>query len=167
MRPSYLRLWLIVLFIFLLTIIVLPYPFSNLRPLWVFLFVLYVQVTLPRVFYVMGVVFFGLMLDVLSLSALGQHLLALTLVSWCIAGRARRFKFFSMSQQMVWVFLLSFMYQWTLFVSNIVLGYSMSTWSMLLPVCMTTLVWPWFKLCVEYFLLSPLSRKRRYILNEE
>ena len=149
MSQPYVRVLIAVFLALILMVVSLPEQLALVRPLWVLLLVLYVQVTLPSVFQVTGLLLLGLTLDALCTSVMGQHVLALILSSWCVSGRARRFKFFSMTQQMAWVLFLSVIYQLTLLLSNLVLGYPVGPWLMVLPVCMTTLIWPWVKFLAD------------------
>jgi rod shape-determining protein MreD len=153
-RISYLRLCFLFILALILSIISFPMCMALIRPLFILLLVIYVQVTLPTAFQVSGLLFLGLTLDVLCASILGEHVLALTLTAWCLSGRAQRFKFFSISQQMAWVFLLSMVYQFILFGLSMMLRYPMSLEAMILPVCMTTLSWPWIKWSVDRVLLK-------------
>lgn len=158
MNPPYMRLLIAVLLALIFTIIRLPEQLALIRPLWALLLMLYIQVNLPAAFHVSVLCLIGLTLDALCPSVMGQHALALILAAWCISGRARRFKFFSMTQQMGWVLLLSTVYQSTLFLINLILGYPIGPITMLLPICMTTLMWPWARLMLDKRLLVSLRK---------
>jgi len=154
MKFSYLRVFILTLLFLMLTLIALPEYISIFRPFWVLLLMLYVQFMLPNLFHLSLVILLGLMLDVIVGSPLGQHLFALTCVAWCASSRARRFKFFSMPQQIIWILVLCLVYQLIVCLFNYILGYSVSLWVILSPVCMSTLAWPFIRHVIERFLLS-------------
>ena len=129
----------------LLTVVWLPEPFTSARPLWLLMLVCYVQVFLPEHFNVLGVVVLGLILDVLCPNVLGVHVLALILPSYCLLERARRFSFFSVAQQTIWITALSLLYQFILSAVAWSMGYNTSISAILLPVITTSLFWIWFR----------------------
>lgn len=148
------RLLLLMFLAFIFTIIALPEPIAIFRPFWVLLLMLYIQFMLPNVFHLSIVVVFGLILDALGANAMGEHVFALGLVAWCASGRARRFKFFSMPQQIVWIFVLCLIYQSTLSLLNYILGYPFSPVYLVISVCMSTLIWLPARQCIERWLLE-------------
>lgn len=160
MKFSSIRLLSLMVLAFIFTIISLPEQLSIFRPLWVLLLMLYLQFMLPNVFHLSMVILFGLTLDALGASPMGQHAFALALVAWCASGRARRFKFFSMPQQIVWVFVLCLIYQLTLCLINYILGYPFSLWNLIIPISMSTLIWLPTRQCAEHW-LSERSFSRR------
>ncbi len=144
MKFFYIRLFFIILIAFILTVMSVPWALESLRPCWILLLMVYLQIYFPNIYHVSLMILLGLILDVLSASIIGQHVFALSLAAWCVSGRARRFKFFSMPQQMAWIFLVSTIYTLTLMVSNLMLGFTVNQ-SMLLSILVNMLIWPWIR----------------------
>jgi rod shape-determining protein MreD len=160
MKFSYFRLMILIVLSLMLTMVALPEQISIFRPFWVLLLMLYIQFMLPNAFHLSGVILFGLTLDVMGGSPLGQHLFAMTCVAWCASTRARRFKFFSMPQQIIWILVLCLMYQVIVCLLDYILGYPASFWSVIPPVCMSTLAWPLIRHGIERFLLGKKRQRR-------
>jgi rod shape-determining protein MreD len=157
---SFWRLCLMTLMLVALTVVSLPNVLAMFRPLWIVCLMLYIQVTFPRHFHMIGVLMLGIVLDVLCATVLGEHAFALSLVAWCVSGRVKRFKFFTMIQQMAWVLGLSTIYQLTMLILNVVFGHMNGALATMLPVLLTTLMWPVFKTILDRVLI--LSPKRYY-----
>ena len=71
-RLSYFKLIVVLILMFMLSIIPLPSMLSLIRPLWVMLFMLFIQVTIPSRFRVGGLLLVGLTLDTLCFSVMGK-----------------------------------------------------------------------------------------------
>ena len=144
-----LRLFCVLILVLVLSIIPLPDIMIGIRPPWILLFVLYIQFFLPNYFNLISLFLLGLSLDVLLSTVIGEHVFALLLTTWFAAGRARRFRFFSMGQQMILVALFCFIYQFILFLIDSFLGYN----NALLRVAGTTLLslflWPWVMIVLD------------------
>lgn len=140
------RLILTMIAVFVLTIIPLPVFIAAARPAWVLLFVLYVQCYLPRYFRVTWVFLFGLCLDVLSSTLMGEHAFVLLLTTWIMMHFTRRFNFFSTMQQMLLILLFCLFYQFVIFLMDAYLGYPQNMLYVAVSALTTTLVWPWLKL---------------------
>src|SRR5438552_12980666 len=87
-------------FVFALLLTILPMPgiFQGIRPIWVLLLLFYLQFYLPDFFNLLLLFVLGLLLDIILATVIGEHILALTLVTWISSGKARRFYFFSTGQ---------------------------------------------------------------------
>jgi len=144
---------LLALIALMLTVIWLPQPFALARPLWALLLIIYLQVSLPARFSVSAMVVLGLTMDVLCPNVMGVHALALTIPSFYLAGRARRFHFFTVLQQMLWVGALSLVYQLILALLAYSLGYAPSILAICLPVISTLLLWPWLSYFLDHLFL--------------
>jgi len=160
MKFSYFRLIILIVLSLMLTMLTLPEEISIFRPFWLLLLMLYIQLMLPNVFHLSGVILFGLTLDVVAGTPLGQHLFALTCVAWCANTRAKRFKFFSMPQQMIWILVLCLLYQVIVCSFDYIFGYPISFSSVISPVCMSTLTWPLVRHGIEKFLLGKKRLRR-------
>ena len=153
-RLSYFKLIVVLILMFMLSIIPLPSMLSLIRPLWVMLFMLFIQVTIPSRFRVGGLLLVGLTLDTLCFSVMGEHAAALILTAWLASHWVRRFNFFSMPQQIIMISGLSFVYQSILYIFDWGFGYHANPLPYLIPILSTMLLWPWFKLFVHRLFLS-------------
>ncbi len=154
------RLLLALLIALVLTILPMPALLTGLRPPWVFLFVLYVQFFKPNYFNVSFILFLGLCLDVLSSAVIGEHAFALLLTTGLISGKARRFNFFSMGQQMALILPFCLMYQVTILLIDAFLGYH---YEVLMTVCsavISMLLWPWVRLLGDNMLSAKTATYR-------
>ena len=106
-----------------LTILPLPAQISGIRPAWVLLCLLYLQMYLPKYFHVLVVLLLGLCLDALLSTPMGEHAFALLVTTWLMDGRTRRFMFFSIMQQMLVVGLACGCYQLILFIVDASFGH--------------------------------------------
>lgn len=140
------RLSLALLVVFILTLVPLPEFIHAFRPPWVLLLVLYVQLFIPNYFNISLLFCIGLCLDVLLSTPMGEHVFALMLSTWFAAGKARRFQFFSMIQQMLWISLFCFVYQLALYLIDAFLGYNAHVWGVAVIVFLSFLIWPFFVL---------------------
>ncbi len=145
MMTKNIRLLLSLIGVFVLIIVPLPEMISGLRPPWMLLFVLYIQFFLPNYFSITLLFLFGLCLDVLLSTVIGVHAFALVLTTWIASGKARRFHFFSIFQQMMLIAPICFIYQFTMYVIDAFLGYSNGIWMIFANVGISTMCWPWFQ----------------------
>jgi len=152
MKVSYFRLLMMICCVLILTLFPLPGSLVNLRPLWVMLVLLYIQCMLPDLFHYIWVVLLGLMLDVLFVAPLGEHMFALCVVAGFVSSRARRFKFFTQPQQMIWVFCLTTIYQIILAIIHYVLGHSTDVMQFITPIITSVLVWPLVIFLMDFLL---------------
>lgn len=156
-RLPYFRLFFVLILMFILSIIPLPSMMSIVWPLWVMLFMFFIQVTMPSGFRVGALLLVGLTLDTLCFSVMGEHAAALILTAWLASHWVRRFNFFSMPQQIIMIAALCFVYQSILYFFDWVLGYHPNPLPYLMPILSTTFLWPWFKLFAHrLFLSNPL-----------
>lgn len=156
MNLTYMRWGLFVLLIFFLSAVPFPVGYENLRPFWGLFMILYAQFN-GRFSYFLPI-FLGLILDTLTLMPLGEHVFALSLTAGIAMPRARRFKFFSAFQQMIWICFLSFIYQSTLFTMDCIQGHSPHYLRLFIPVLVSTFTWPIFILCAEQLFSFEKSR---------
>lgn len=152
-----LRLMFALLVAFVLTILPLPVMMMGFRPPWILILVLYVQFFLPNYFNITLLLFLGLCLDVLLSTVIGEHAFALILTTWFASGKARRFNFFSMVQQMMVVALCCLVYQLIIFLIDAFLGYNTGLWMVIGTALLSMFFWPW----VEWVLTNGLLLIRR------
>jgi rod shape-determining protein MreD len=143
------RILLALLMMFIMTILPLPEMFTGFRPPWVLLFVLYLQLLLPRYFNLIFLFLIGLCLDVLSSAVLGEHAFALVLTTWLASTKTRRFEFFSLGQQMAYIILFCCTYQFVIVLVDAFLGYHYDLLSMVVSAFIGMLLWPWIRLLAD------------------
>lgn len=143
------RLFVMLLGVCILTIIPLPIMLSIFRPPWMLLFVLYIQFYYPQYFNVTLLLFFGLCLDVLLATVMGEHAFALLLATAISANKARRFYFFSIVQQMILVATFCFIYQSAIVLIDAFQGYRSNDWIVLSAPLLGFLCWPWVRVLAD------------------
>lgn len=132
-----------------LSILPLPELITNFRPPWVLMLVLYLQFFIPSHFNLMVLIIIGLMMDVLLATVMGEHALALILVTWIASSKARRFQFFSPGQQMALIGFFCFLYQLAILVTDSFLGYPVSWLSCLSSSLVSVVFWLWIRLLAD------------------
>lgn len=153
-----LRLFLAVILALALTILPLPELLIGLRPPCALILLLYLQFFLAEQFNVVLLLVVGLALDVLLATVLGEHALALTTVSWIASSKARRFRLFTMGQQMALIGFFCLLYHMLILVMDASLGYY---YGLILPLgssLISILLWPWVRLLAD----DTLARKAIY-----
>lgn len=126
----------------MLSIVPMPDWALVYRPDWVALTLIYWSVSSPRTCGVGTAWLSGIVLDVAQGTLLGQHALALSLVTYVTAKFHLQFRVFPMSQMIATVMALLAAYQFVLFWINGVAGTypdAVSYWG---PVVSGTLTWP-------------------------
>ncbi|MEA5445469.1 rod shape-determining protein MreD [Gammaproteobacteria bacterium AB-CW1] len=147
-------IWLSLLVALALTIWPLPDTVAPFRPEWSALVLIYWIMALPHRVNVGTAWITGLLLDVLTGSLLGQHALALAIMSLVVAGSHLRIRVFPVWQQAMTVMALLGLYELMLILVDGVTGnlYDLEwRWA---PVLAGMLLWPWIM-----FLLRALRRQ--------
>jgi rod shape-determining protein MreD len=109
------RLLLTVLVALILTVLPLPPWLDVVRPAFLVLTVLYWSVNAPRIGGIALGFFAGLMLDVFQGPVLGEHALALTLVSYIAVREYQRIRSKPVVQQALIVFAALIVYEFVVF----------------------------------------------------
>lgn len=139
--------WFVIPLSFLLALILTLLPMPDwavwLRPDWVLLILIYWNITLPYRVNVGTAWFIGLLLDVLNGTALGEHALALTVVSYVVVKMHARLHMFPLLQQGLAVFLLVLLYEFILFCVQGFVGEFPRGWLYWLSSITSMLLWPW------------------------
>lgn len=136
--------WLIVLsVIVMLFLAVMPIPFELRwwRPEFMALIVVYWATYSPEYFGVFSAWLCGILLDVVSLSPLGQHALGLIVIAYLANVTYQRIRSYALWQQSAWAFVLVGIYQLlTNWMSGLV-GKSTETVEFLIATALTALLW--------------------------
>ena len=146
---SGMRLFLSLILFLILTIIPLPNFMMGIRPPWVLMLILYIEIYMPNYFSVALILFVGICLDALLSTAIGEHSFALLLTAWIASGKLRQFRFYSILQQMLLITVLSFIYQLVVFSIDALLGYDHSIWIPCITALLALMVWPWMRILLE------------------
>ena len=149
MNTLNIRLFFALFIALVLTIIPLPMLIMGFRPPWVLIFVLYIQFYLPNYFNIAVLLLLGLCLDVLLSTAIGEHPFALILTTWIASGKARRFSFFSMGQQMMLVAVLCLLYELIIYFLDALMGYSTNLWMVAGTTLISLFFWPCARVLAE------------------
>lgn len=140
-----LRLWMGFIGSLILSILPMPEWLFAFRPPWVLLLVLYIEYFLPSYFKLSTVLLIGILLDVLLSTIIGEHSFALLLVTWIASNYSRRFQFFSMVQQILFIGFFCFFYQAILAFVDALSGFHYDAWIPLASALISVLLWPWIR----------------------
>jgi rod shape-determining protein MreD len=133
-----------IVFALMLEIVPLPEFATPFRPLWLAMTVLFWNITLPSQFNIGSSWIAGLCLDLISGATLGQHALAMILMSYIGIRLYKEYRLFSVLQQLLLVFSVLVVY---LGIVNWIWGIGgdrppgLSAWA---PLLGSTLLWPWY-----------------------
>ncbi|MBR9814316.1 rod shape-determining protein MreD [bacterium] len=127
---------------FALAIVVLPDAVAPLRPALVPMVAFYWIMHFPDRFGILLGCSLGLMLDVLTGSLLGSHVLALVLPCYCVARMARIFRFSPLWQQALMLLPLWALYAFVLFWIDGATGRNADALLRFGPLITTVLCWP-------------------------
>ena len=141
--------WVSVLCALALAIIPLPSLISAFRPDWVVLVMIYWSLMTPGRLGLFSAFFLGLLLDTLSGALLGQHALALLVVSYVVQRFHLRIRVFPIWQMSMTVLALLAIYQFLLFWVDGVAGRTVTTAERWAPVMIGAALWPLILLLLE------------------
>ena len=154
------RLFIAFLLALILTILPMPELLLGARPLWVLMLVLYIQFYMADYFNLILLFVLGLLLDVLLSTVIGEHTLALSLVTWLASKKSRRFYFYSIGQQMTSIGFFCFLYQLIILTIDAFLGFHLSLISVIGSTGISIILWPWVRLIAEESLLVKVRYSR-------
>lgn len=138
--------WIILLTMFvalLLTAMPLPEWITNWRPAWVAMVVIYWCMALPQRVSIWTAFILGVLMDVLQGSLLGQHAIGLTIVAFVTVKLHLQIRQHPLYQQSIFVGLLVTFYLCLVVWVNGIIGRPPHSWSFLMPVLTSMLLWPW------------------------
>jgi rod shape-determining protein MreD len=126
----------------ILDVIPLPHWLMGLRPEWVALVLLFWVLTLPH-HVKLGIAWIaGLMLDALQNTLLGEHALAMVIITYLAFKIHQQFRFFPPWQQAFTIMLLIAIFQFLRFWVQGIIGQLGAGWFYWLPVFTSGLLWP-------------------------
>ncbi|WP_419420611.1 rod shape-determining protein MreD [Legionella sp. D16C41] len=157
MNSTFMRLTIAFIVALCLTIIPMPSLLIGIKPPWVLLLILYMQFYLPEHFNLFILILLGLVLDALLSTVIGEHTLALSLITWIASSKARRFYFFSIGQQMTLVGFFCFLYQLIMITLDAFLGFHINFVPVIINTILSILLWPWLRLIADDTLRSKIK----------
>ena len=149
---------LVVPFTFLMALILTLLPMPEwavwFRPAWVLLALIYWVITYPYYVSVGSAWILGILLDVLNGTLLGEHALALTVVTYFVLRLHAQLRMYPLLQQALWVGLFVLTYQAILYCVQGMIGGLPKTWMYWAPTLTSMLIWPWV-----FFILRDFRRR--------
>ena len=142
LRALYLGFFLSLLAALVLQLIELPSLLAAARPMWLPLLLAYWALREPRVSALLPAFVFGLMLDVLFGTMLGQHALGLVIVVYFVARLRGIFVLFPLWQATLALIPAWFLFSFLMFWLDGITAHRADTWLRWLPVLSTSLFWP-------------------------
>lgn len=127
----------------ILALLPMPAAFSWARPAWVLLVLIYWTMTQPYEVNVGFAWVAGLYLDMTSGTMLGEHALAMTLVTYLVYHFHQRIKMYSMLQQALCVALFVLIYQSIIYCVQGFVGEEPLSRYYWLSTLTSTALWPW------------------------
>jgi len=125
-----------------LTVVPLPASIAPFRPEWVPLILIFWSLMAPERFSLLTAFWMGLLLDTLSGALLGQHALALVVVTFFTVRFHLRIRVFPIWQFGMTIVLLLVLYEFVLFWVDGVAGRSVPLIERWGPLLASALVWP-------------------------
>lgn len=151
-------IWLSLLVALLLSVAPMPASAELGRPLWLGLVIAFWSLTLPHRGG-MGVAFaFGLALDVLAGTLLGQNGLPLILIAFLVLSLQQRLRMFPLWQQSMVLLVVLGLAQLVQLWLNTLTGNRPPTLLFLVPVPISALLWPWVFVALHWL-------RRRFDVN--
>ncbi len=139
------RWFILVTFLIALGLDILPLPgwVIWLRPSWTLLVLLYWAMALPNVVGIFYALMIGLLLDLLNGTVLGEHAVALIVVTYIMIKFHQLIRVYPLMQQTIIIFLLFITYQIIIFAIQGFVGQLPHTILYWLSGVISTLLWPW------------------------
>jgi rod shape-determining protein MreD len=141
-RFSWLAVFLSFSFAAVMEVIVLPDTIRFLRPEWLVLILIYWLIRHPEKIGIVTGIFIGLLLDVMSGSYLGVHILSMSIVCYLVLTMHKRLKMFPVAQQSLVIFFIVSIQLMVVYTIRATLGSSESSMSYLWVALSSALLWP-------------------------
>lgn len=139
-------IWTSLLVALLLSITPIPHSLMSIRPLWVALFFIYWSLALPHRVSLLAAWLFGILLDVMVNSLLGQNALVLVIITYISLLFSHKIRPQPiLTQMMIIGVILIFAQLLQLWIYTLTGIYpsKLSIWDYVTPVITSTLIWPW------------------------
>jgi len=139
--------WLVIpisfIIAFILTLLPMPDWSIWMRPAWVLMVLVYWVMASPYRTNVGTAWMIGIILDVLNGTLLGEHALALTIVTYFVIRMHTQLRVAPVLQQAFWVLIFTLIYQFVIFCVQGFLGELPKTWLFWSSSFTSMLLWPW------------------------
>ncbi len=149
MKPLYFSTHLLIFLSFLSALVLNIIPLTPLialfYPLWLPLILIYWVIILPEHIHLTLAWVLGLLIDVLHGSYLGEHSLALCILTFLSFHFHLQFRMFPLIQQIFFVLILLLIYQGLLVGMQSWLGLAINFHWMWFPLLVSALLWPFLK----------------------
>ncbi len=132
-----------------LTIVPLPQWLAVFRPEWLALVIIYWCMALPHRLGIFTAFSVGIILDVLKGAVLGQHALALVVITYLTLKIYQQIRIYPMWQQALSIMGLVILYLVLVMWINGISGIQTNNWTYWLPAISSTLLWPWIYLILR------------------
>ncbi len=150
---------LLIASVLLLTLMPLPAGIEPFRPYWVALLLVYWSLEAPRPV-PLGLAFLiGLVLDVLTVSLMGQHALSLVIMLYLVGRFRSRIRFFSHWRQALAILALLLNDRVVLLWGLLLAGVRDFGWAYWVAPFVGALIWPWLFVLLDQA-VRPLWRRR-------
>lgn len=135
----------------LFALVPLPQWAIWIRPAWVALVLIYWTLMFPGQVS-LGIAFLlGIILDILNNTLLGEHALALVLVSFCVLKLQRQVRFFPLLQQSLFVGLFILIYQFVLYLVQGITRDPITEWQFWLTPMVSIVYWPFLYIVLQTY----------------
>lgn len=125
-----------------LTIVPFPNVVAKFRPNFLLIIVLYMQCFVSVYFRIAWVFMLGILLDVLTASTIGQHSLAFIITTWVASSKPSNFRYYSILQQTLIIFLYCVLYQLLIVLVDLFFGINVNIYESICIVLLTVALWP-------------------------
>lgn len=139
-------IWTSLFVALLLSITPLPHSFMFLRPLWIALIFIYWSLALPHRVSLLAAWLFGILLDVMVNSLLGQNALVLvitTYITLLFSHKIRPQPILRQTLTIGVILILAQLLQLWIYALTGVYPNKLSIWDYIFPVITSIIIWPW------------------------
>lgn len=155
---TYFFIGLSLLIAMILSILPLPSWAAWFRPQWLILVSIFWIISLPHQLGLITMWLIGLLNDALQGTLLGEHSLAMVLVTYLAIKFSHKIQLFPRVQQLFYIAMFVVIYQLTLVVIETILTGSKLQWQYGLSTISSLLLWPWIEIILK-------SYQRRFNIN--
>ena len=159
-RPKKTAVYLTLVVALILEILPLPEWIAAYRPEWLALTLLYWTLAIPKSINIGHAWVFGILMDLLSGSLLGQHALGLVVISLLSVHLHQQIRNFPLWEQSLVVSFIVAVYLGLMLWIDGIRGLSPDNWLYWAPVISNLLLWPWLFLALR-------GVRRRYVTGQK
>lgn len=139
-------IWTSLFVALLLSITPLPHSLMSVRPLWIALFFIYWSLALPHRVSLIAAWIFGIFLDVMVNSLLGQNALVLvvtTYIALLFTHKIRPQPILTQTLIIGIILILAQLLQLWIYTLTGIYPNKLSIWDYVLPIISSVIIWPW------------------------